>query len=237
MSSINQPEGPAIRAIDYANPTSLGSRLRAKRIEPLLQLIKDAHERYNQVRLLDVGGRKAYWNIMPPGFLRDHSVNITVLNIPGECQESDDDVFSHATGDACDLQRYSDGHFHIAHSNSVIEHVGGWQNVKRFAKESRRVASGLFIQTPYFWFPVEPHYVFPLFNWFPRPLQERLVQRFALGHSGRRAPDLDTAIEWIDVAPRLLDLRAYELLFPDCRIVKERFFLLPKSLIAIRAVV
>jgi hypothetical protein len=234
--SNDQADRPAVSAIDYANPTSLGSRLRAKRIKPLLQLISDAHARHNQVRLLDVGGRKTYWNILPPGFLRNHNVSITVLNVPGELQEYDDDIFSHVVGDACDLRQYSDGHFHIAHSNSVIEHVGGWQNVKRFAGECRRVASGLFVQTPYFWFPVEPHYIFPLFNWFPRPMQERMVQHFALGYGGRKAPDLDTAIDWIDAAPRLLDLRAYELLFPDCRIVKERFFLLTKSLIAIRPV-
>ncbi len=234
--SINQPDGPAIGAIDYTNPTSLGSRLRAKRIEPLLQLIRNAHARHNHVRVLDVGGRKSYWNIVPPSFLRAHKVSITVINIPGELQDTDDDVFSHVTGDACNMSQYSDGQFHIAHSNSVIEHVGGWQNVKRFAKESRRVASGLFIQTPYFWFPVEPHYIFPMFNWFPRPVQESLVQRFALGYGGKKAPDLDTAIDWIEAAPRLLDQRTYELLFPDCRIVKERYFLLTKSLIAIRAV-
>jgi Methyltransferase domain len=236
MSSY-PPERPAVSAIDYANPNSLGSRLRAKRIEPLLELIRDAHARYDHVRLLDLGGRKTYWNILPPGFLRHQNVSITVLNVPGEFQASDDDVFSHVAGDACDLHQYSDGHFHIAHSNSVIEHVGGWHNVKRFAAECRRVASGLFVQTPYFWFPVEPHYVFPLFNWFPRPVQERLVQKFALGYSGRKAPDLDTAIDWIDAAPRLLDLRAYQLLFPDCRIEQERFLLLTKSMIAIRAVV
>jgi hypothetical protein len=232
--SLNQHERPVVSSIDYANPTSLGSRLRAKRIEPLLDLIRDAHVRYNHVRLLDVGGRKTYWNILPSGFLRSHNVRITVLNVSGEFQECDDDVFSHVTGDACDLHQYEDGYFHIAHSNSVIEHVGRWQNAKQFAGECRRVASGLFVQTPYFWFPVEPHYLFPLFNWFPRPMQERLVQQFGLGYSGKRAPNLDTAIDWIDAAPRLLDLRAFKLLFPDCRIVKERFFLLTKSLIAIR---
>lgn len=234
--SNHHPERPAVSAIDYANPTSFGSRLRSKRIRPLLQLISDAHARYDHVRLLDVGGRKTYWSILPPGFLRRHNVRVTVLNVPGEIQECDDDVFGHVVGDACDLRQYSAGHFHLAHSNSVIEHVGGWQNVKRFAGECRRVASGLFVQTPYYWFPVEPHYLFPLFNWFPRPIQERLVQHFALGYSGRKAPDLDTAIDWIDAAPRLLDLPAYEFLFPDCLIVKERFFLLTKSLIAIRPV-
>lgn len=221
---------------DYANPASLGSRFRARRTGPLLQLIKDAHARHGQVRLLDVGGRKTYWNILPPGFLKQHQVTVTVLNLPGELQGTDDEIFKHVAGDACNLVEYADKSFHIAHSNSVIEHVGGWQNVKRFASESRRVASGLFVQTPYFWFPIEPHYVMPLFHWVPRPIQETLVRKFALGHSARKAPDLESAIARIDVTPRLLDLRAYRLLFPDCTIIKERFCLMTKSLVAVRPV-
>ena len=230
------PEGPAVAAIDYTDPSSLGSRLRAKRIKPLMHMIRYAHLKYDQVKLLDIGGRKTYWSILPMGFLLQYNVSVTLLNLPGEAQGDDDDIFTHVTGDACDLHRYPDGFFHIAHSNSVIEHVGGWENAKQFAGECRRVASGLFVQTPYFWFPVEPHYLFPVFNWLQRPIQERLVYRLGRGYSGSKAPDLDTAIYWIENAPRLLDVRAYKLLFPDCKITKEHYFFLAKSLIAIRAV-
>jgi len=219
---------------DYENPASMGSRLRARRTGPLMQLIRDAHKKYGQVKLLDIGGRKTYWKILPSGFLKEHNVAITILNLPDELQTDNDDMFTHVAGDACNLSEYPDKSFHIAHSNSVIEHVGGWQNVKRFAKETRRVAEGLFIQTPYFWFPIEPHYVFPFFQFFPRPLQESLVRNLALGHVAKKAPDLESSIARIDNTPRLLDLRAYRLLFPDCKIVKERFFLLTKSLIAVR---
>jgi hypothetical protein len=230
-------EKPAIvRMTNYEDPKSLGSRFRARRTGPLMQLIKDAHAKYGKVNLLDVGGRKNYWNILPPGFLKNHQVTVTVLNLPGELLATDDEIFRHVAGDACNLAEYPDKFFHIAHSNSVIEHVGGWNNVKRFASETRRVASGLFVQTPYFWFPIEPHYVMPLFHWVPRPIQETLVQKLALGHSAKKAPDLDSAISRIDGTPRLLDLRAYRLLFPDCTIVKERFCLMTKSLVAVRPI-
>jgi hypothetical protein len=63
--SDRPPEVPSIGMIDYSNPKSLGSRLRAKRIEPLLQLIRDAHALHAEVRILDIGGRKSYWNIVP----------------------------------------------------------------------------------------------------------------------------------------------------------------------------
>ena len=222
--------------IDYENPDSLGSRFRSRRIGPLLRLIQEAHAQHGHVKLLDIGGRKTYWSILPAGFLQRHRVTVTILNLSEELGAADDDVFKHVVGDACNLVGHSDRSFHIAHSNSVIEHVGGWKNAMRFARECRRVASGLFVQTPYFWFPIEPHYVAPFFHWCPRPIQELLVRKLALGYGATRAPNAETAIEWIEAAPRLLDLPAYRLLFPDCQIVKERFFLLTKSLIAVRPV-
>lgn len=223
----------AMRLTDNRNPQSLGFRFRARRIGPLLKLIESAYNMHGHVRLLDVGGRKLYWNIVPQDFLRNNKVSITILNLPGELQGSDDEIFKHVAGDACNLPEYADKEFHIVHSNSVIEHVGNWENVKRFASEVRRVGSALFVQTPYFWFPIEPHLAAPFFHWIPRPLQETLVLRFQLGHSGR-ARDLDAAIIRIQEGARMLDLRAYKLLFPDCTILKERFCLLTKSLIAVR---
>ncbi len=221
---------------DYDNPNSLGSRFRRRRTAPLVKLINDAYAMDGHVKLLDVGGRRLYWNVLPPGFLREHNVTVTLLNIPEDCQGTDDEIFKHVPGDACNMAEYGDKSFHIAHSNSVIEHVGGWPRVKQFASEVRRVAKGLFVQTPYFWFPVEPHYVMPLLHWTPRPIQESLVLRLPLGYRGKPAADLEAAISEIDVVPRLLDLRAYRLLFPDCTIVKERFCLLTKSLVAVRQI-
>lgn len=219
---------------DYENPDSLGSRFRQKRTGPLRKLIQDAHAKHGHVRLLDIGGRKLYWNILPPGFLQKHNVTVTLLNLPDDLHASDDEIFKHVAGNACSMPEYADKSFHIAHSNSVIEHVGGWSNVKKFAQEARRVASGLFIQTPYFWFPIEPHYVCPFFHWTPRPVQECLVRNFALGHRGTKAPNLEASIAEIDEVPRLLDLGSYRLLFPDCEIVKEKVFLLTKSMVAVR---
>ena len=221
---------------DYENPNSFGSNFRRRRTAPLIKLIQDAHAIHGHVKLLDVGGRKLYWNILPAGFLQQYKVSVTLLNLPDDLKAPDDEIFKHVAGDACNMKEFADKTFHIAHSNSVIEHVGGWANVKRFASEVRRVASGLFVQTPYFWFPIEPHYVMPLFHWTPRPIQESLVLKLPLGHRGMRAPNLEAAISEIDAVPRLLDLRSYRLLFPDCTIVKERFFLMTKSLVAVRQI-
>ena len=222
------------RLTDYSNPQSLGSRFRARRIGPMIKLIEQAHARHGSARILDVGGRKAYWNVLPPETLQRYRAHITVLNLPSDLQGDDNDFFTHTTGNACDLREYADQAFNIVHSNSVIEHVGGWADMKRFAREIRRVAPAFYVQTPYYWFPIEPHYLMPCFHWLPKPAQVRLIRTFALGNRGR-ARDLDEALTKIDDAPRMLDLKTMRLLFPDGRILKERFMLLTKSLIAVKA--
>ncbi len=218
---------------NYSNPRSLGFRFRARRIGPVVKLIEQAFQRHGEVRLLDVGGRKTYWDILPKDLLRRNRTHITLLNLPCDLQGQDDSIFTHATGNACDLREFADDSFHIVHSNSVIEHVGGWPQMKQFSQEVRRVAANLYVQTPYYWFPVEPHYLTPFFHWLPKPFQVRLLRSFTLGNRGR-ASSLDDALLKLEDAPRMLDLKSFKLLFPDCRILKERFLLLTKSLIAVR---
>jgi hypothetical protein len=221
---------------NYSNPRSLGFRFRARRIGPMVKLIEQTYALHGKVDILDVGGRKAYWNVLPADLLRRNRTHITVLNLPCDLQGEDDEIFTHATGDACDMRGYANNSFHIVHSNSVIEHVGGWQQMKHFASEVRRVAPNLYVQTPYYWFPVEPHYLTPFFHWLPKPVQVWLVRHFTLGNRGG-ARDLDDALTKMDDTPRMLDLQTFRFLFPDCRIQKERFALLTKSLIAVRGLV
>lgn len=237
MNAPTRPTAPKLsrRLTDYQNPRSLGSRFRARRMAPLRRLIEDAHARRGEVRILDVGGRKIYWSAIPRDFLLAHRVHLTIFNLPQELLGEDDELFRHVAGDACDMAEYTDGAFDVVHSNSVIEHVGDWSQAKRFAREVRRVGRGLFVQTPNFWFPVEPHYVLPFFHWLPRPLQVNLMRRRALGNLPRLT-DLDAAIQAIDAVPRLLDRASMQLLFPDCRIVPEKLGFLTKSWIALRAV-
>jgi hypothetical protein len=222
------------RLTDYSNPRSLGSRFRARRIKPMVDLIEQTYARYGKADILDVGGRKTYWNILPAGVLQRNRAHITVLNLPDDLQGDDDEFFTHAKGDACNMSDFADNAFHLVHSNSVIEHVGGWAQIKRFAREIHRMAPAHYVQTPYYWFPIEPHYVLPFFHWLPRPAQVRLIRTFSLGARGR-AQTLDDALTKIDDAPRMLDLKSMRLLFPTSRIIKERFALLTKSIIAVKS--
>lgn len=221
------------RLTDYENPNSLGSRMRRRRLGPLLRLIQETYARNGSARILDIGGRELYWNLLPEGFLFHHNAHVTILNITAPPEPHHPYLFTHQAGDACDLSEWPDRSFDIVHSNSVIEHVGSWENMKAFAKEANRLGDALFIQTPYFWFPVEPHFICPFYHWLPWPIRASLHRRFPLG-SKRKAQDLSESISFAQAAPLLLDQKSYRWLFPDTNLKKERFFLFTKSLVAFR---
>ncbi len=218
---------------DYNNPQSFGSKMRARRMEPLVGLISRVYAQKGKVNILDVGGRGTYWKAIPQEFLEQHGVTVTILNLPCDLTGSNDSMFSYVVGDACNMSEYPEHAFDIVHSNSVIEHVGNWDRIKSFAKESRRLAPNLFIQTPYFWFPIEPHFIKLAHHWLPKPLRASMWMRFKMGQRGRAA-NIDQAMTKLDDEPYLLDLRMFRYLFPDCQIIKERFFLFTKSIVAFR---
>jgi len=215
---------------DYGNRNSLGSRLRARRIAPLLYMIDQTFERHGFVKIVDVGGTETYWNIVPREYLAERRVEIVIVNLGAPPE--DGAPFRFVAADGCDLSCFEDNSFHIAHSNSVIEHVGDWSRMVRFASELSRVAEKYFVQTPNYWFPIEPHCMTPFFHWLPRPFRVWLVSRFQLGH-WEKAASVDQAVRTVESA-RLLNRGMFRELFGGARIITERFFFLPKSLIAVR---
>lgn len=72
--------------------------------------------------------------------------------------------------DASERLPFGDGEFDLAYSSSVIEHVPPARRAA-FAAELRRVARGLYVQTPAFSFPLEPHALLPFAHWLPPALR------------------------------------------------------------------
>ena len=223
------------RLTNYGDPNSFGSRMRARRLAPLMDMIRDVHARKGNVSILDVGGRETYWHALPQEFLTQHAVTITILNLPSDLDVTESGIFRYAVGDACDLHDHADNSYDIVHSNSVIEHVGGWDRIKAFAAETRRLAPRLFIQTPYYWFPIEPHFIKFIHHWLPKPWRASIWMRCKMGQRGR-ASNIDEAMTKLDDEPYLLDMRMFRFLYPDCRIMRERFLFLTKSMVALRTV-
>ncbi|HWY61109.1 MAG TPA: methyltransferase domain-containing protein [Rhizomicrobium sp.] len=213
----------------------LSSQFRKGRDRILRDLIISISAGANRISILDVGGRLDYWQRLGLPFLRERNVKIILLNLhKSELPENfSDGIFEAMVGNACDLSEFGAGQFDIAHSNSVIEHVGTLKNMQAFASELRRVGKSYYVQTPYFWFPVDPHYyAFPMFHWFPRSIRARLLMYLPLSFAGR-SRGLGEAFEDVD-STRLLDARQFSSLFPDSKMRFERFLGLPKSMMAIR---
>jgi SAM-dependent methyltransferase len=68
--------------------------------------------------------------------------------------------------DVLDGLPFEDGAFELAYCSSVIEHVAPADR-PAFARELRRVATGWYVQTPAWSFPVEPHALLPFAHWLP----------------------------------------------------------------------
>ena len=222
----------AKKITNYNNPRSIASKFRAKRFSAVKKMIDDVFKEKGQVKIIDVGGTHLYWQIVPKSYLEEKKVTIVIVNLEGTSTQENDSIFTFIPGDACNLNEFQDHSFDIAHSNSVIEHVGDWSRMLQMAEEISRVAKRHFVQTPNFWFPLEPHCMTFFFHYFPKPIRIWMVCHFSLGHweKGKSIKDAVFIVE----SARLLTRKMMQALFPDHQIMIERFLGLPKSIMAIK---
>lgn len=211
----------------------LSDHFRTKRFAEVERLLQDIVAQNGSARVLDAGGRASYWHRLSPS-LRPH-VDLVVSNYSAELTEFDAEYeelqVTNVVSDACNMPEFEDNSFDLVHSNSVIEHVGGLMRMMAFASEVRRVGKAYYVQTPNFWFPVDPHYAFPFIHWFPDPVRVALFSSVSLG--GATKVPFETAMERADYV-RILDRRMMRKLFPDGRVINERILLLTKSITMVR---
>lgn len=205
------------------------NRFRRKRLAQFLNRIRHLTENQDRIALIDIGGTISYWRSMQD-LWQDLPLDITIVNL--DVPESDDGPFHIRSGNACALSGYPDRSFDVAHSNSVIEHVGTWQNMVAMAGEIRRIAQLYYVQTPNFWFPIEPHYRTPFFQMCPENMRARMLLRKKRGFRGPHS-SLDAAMRDVQ-SVALLDYGQMSALFPDAEIEREKVMGLTKSLIASR---
>jgi hypothetical protein len=89
-----------------------------------------------------------------------------------------------------------------------------------------------FVQTPNFFFPVEPHFLCPLFHWLPFPARLWLIRHFPLGNITRK-PSRAEAVKTLSEF-RLLKKTEVQTLFPDADLHAERMLGLTKSYIVVK---
>ncbi len=220
---------PSTSATKKFEPRVDTNRFRQKRFELLVQLITKNYADKEVIKILDIGGTKAYWEGVAT--LWEHlPLEITIVNLGAD--RIDEPPYFIREGDACNMADFEDNSFDLVHSNSVIEHVGHWQEMCAMAREVRRLAPHYFIQTPNFWFPFEPHYRTAFFQWYPETTRARMLMRKKRGFRGP-SPDMNTAMENIQTV-NLLSYHQMRELFPEGKIDREKFFGMTKSLIATR---
>lgn len=208
-----------VTGVDRAG--SLAARARERRWQELLRRFPDL----SSMRVLDLGGVPGRWS---SGRVRP--AQVVTLNL--DPYPSPAERWIHTVqGDACDLPRELRGQgFDLVYSNSVLEHVGGHARRLAFADTVHRAANHHWVQTPYRYFPVEPHWLFPGFQFLPLRLRVVLSQRWRWGHirSGDESAAL-ADVAWVELVGRT-EMRGY---FPGSEIWCERFAGLPKSLVAV----
>jgi hypothetical protein len=210
---------------DGRNPQSLAARIRAKRWERLLGEFPD----FTQMRVLDLGGTPGDWRAAP-----HRPAAVTVVNIDrNHCVGEQPSFVTAVHGDACGLPAHIRAdRFDLVISNSVLEHVGGHTQRCRFADAVRESAPRHWVQTPYRYFPLEPHWLFPGFQFLPVNARIQLTMRWPFGHLHADTTEAAAAMVQEVELLSITQMRGY---FPGSEIWMERLAGLPKSLVAINS--
>jgi hypothetical protein len=212
--------------VDNMNDRSVATRLRRQRFQLFLDMLGDVE---GIVSILDVGGNQKYWEMMTAGLPMTQELHVTLLNVEPSSVSLPN--FTAIMGDGRSMPQFGDGQFDIVFSNSTIEHVGDFNDQQQMANEVRRIGRMYYIQTPNLYFPVEPHFVFPFFQFLPVKMRAWLLQRFNLGWY-RKIPDYRKALNEVS-SIRLLNRNELKQLFPEATIFDEKFYGLVKSFVAI----
>jgi hypothetical protein len=199
--------------------SSLGARLRLRRWTRLTERFPD----FQNMRVLDLGGTTLFWERSP---IRPKSVTVINLGAPGDGLPWVRPI----EGDACDApELVGDEEFDLVFSNSLIEHLGGHLKRAKFAEVVRSMAPRYAVQTPYRYFPIEPHWIFPGMQFLPVNVRSWIAPRWPLGHThGWPAQQARDEVLFTELLS-LTEMRSY---FPDAHIEWERFVGLPKSMTA-----
>jgi SAM-dependent methyltransferase len=175
--------------------------------------------------VVDLGGRVDMWK---QANFAEHTTIVNLEPMPEIVPKKF--TYLHADARHTGLPEHA---FDLAFSNSVIEHVGSFEDQKRFAHEMLRVGKRVYCQTPNKWFPVEPHLLGLCVHWLPKKLFNHFVDRYLTLHGWRYRPTPEASEELIN-SIRLLTRDELRELFPDCKIKNERFLGLTKSFVVWR---
>jgi hypothetical protein len=207
---------PVVRRIfhlvfDSSNPRSLARWFRERRVRFILQTLEPDLDSL----VLDVGSDGSFFLQLWP-----HPDRIVCLDNQFR-PETPRRTGAAVLADVRALP-FKSGSIDII-ANSVLEHVGLLEEQRKAAAEIRRAGQSYFVQIPYLYFPIDPHFfTVPYFQLLPEKWQRWICRHIAAGFvpKGGFLP-----VHYLTAAQ-------FSALFPEARIVRERFLFLTKSLYA-----
>lgn len=209
------------RFVDATNPLSISARARRRRwakFAAAFPSIVDMH-------VLDLGGTPDFWESAP-----ERPERVTLVNLRSF---SSTDLIIAVQGDACcPPAGITNSNFDLVVSNSLLEHVGGHAQRSRLADVIHAASSRHWVQTPYRYFPVEPHWLFPGLQFLPFAARVAVTNRWKLGN--RFTTSRQEAIDSVHEVD-LIGITQMADYFPDSVIWREKFGGLVKSIVAIRS--
>lgn len=215
--------------INHDKSDSFVNKLRRKRFQLIQNSIEKLLQKGTKFKIIDLGGDVNYWVQLD---WQHSNVETTLLNLyDNKIDESLKSNFISIKGNALEAP-FNDKSFDLVFSNSVIEHVGSYENQSKFADEVRRLSDKYIVQTPSLWFPLEPHSLIPLFQFIPHSIRAVLIMVFNINYF----PKAKTYSEALDTSRTTLMFtkKRFKNLFPEADIQVEKLFGIPKSYTAVK---
>ena len=205
----------------------LASRVSGRNRERKLRGFMETFRLTSASRVLDVGFTDHEY-VPHENYLERHypwPSRLTALGIdePVECPKRYPEV-SFVRYDGT-VFPFEDGEFDVAHSNAVIEHVGGRDRQLLFVSELLRVAHSVWMTTPSRGFPLDSHTLITMAHWLPRSWRDAVYAK--LGKSWATGDYLNLLYR------RDIERLLAEAGTADYRIVSNRLVFLPMDYVVI----
>jgi hypothetical protein len=205
------------------NKDSVSSRLRKKRLDFFSEFCDKLEK---PVKILDLGGSDYHWR--NSAFKNNKDYHITIINT--EIQNTEDfRNICFIKRDVRHLNFFDDKEYDLVYSSSLIEHLNNFEEQKKLADEIKRIGKHYFIQTPNYYFPIEPHFLFPFFQFLSDEKKTKLVSKYNLGWFIKQ--DDESKARELAASIRLLKKNELKEFFPGSKIYNEKYFFLNKSFV------
>jgi hypothetical protein len=209
-----------LKNLRHLEQSAFSKNMRSARWERLIGRFPDLAA----MSVVDLGGTERSWDLSPVKPSR-----LLLVNAPDALAQDRENVL---LGDACDPDLLAGEHFDLVYSNSVIEHVGGHRQRSQFAANVYRLATHHWVQTPYRYFPIEPHWAFPAFQFLPVAARKHAMRWWPIGNWAGLMQADSSAVE-AALSVELLSKTEMAHYFPRSTVAVERVAGFVKSLIAI----